>query len=58
MEKKKWEKEDLLLKVTEWKSFIKKSSMNVNKATHFESLAMKVYTTVNVLLKVMLRENH
>ena len=57
-EKKKWEKKDQLLKVTQWKSFIKESSMSVKKATHFESLAMKVYTTVNVLLKDMLRENH
>lgn len=57
-EKKKWEEEKQLLKVTQWKTFIMKSSMSVTKATHFESIAMKVYTTVNVLLKDMLRENH
>ena len=57
-EKKKWEQEKQLLKVTQWKNFIRKSSMSVKKATHFESLAMKVYTTVNMLLKDMLRENH
>jgi hypothetical protein len=32
--------------------------MSVKKATYFESLAMKIYTTVNVLLKDMLKENH
>ena len=57
-EKKKWEKENQLLKVTQWKTFIKESSMSVKKATHFESLAMKIYTTVNVLMKDMLKENH
>lgn len=57
-EKKKWEQEKQLLKVTQWKTFIKESSMNVKKATHFEALAMKIYTTVNVLIKDMLKENH
>ena len=57
-EKKKWEQENQLLKVTQWKTFIKESSMSVKKATYFESLAMKIYTTVNVLLKGMLKENH
>ena len=57
-EKKKWEKENQLLKVTQWKTFIKESSMSVKKATYFESLAMKIYTTINVLLKGMLKENH
>lgn len=57
-EKKKWEQENQLLKVTQWKTFIKESSMSVKKATYFESLAMKIYMTVNVLLKGMLKENH
>ena len=57
-EKKKWEQENQLLKVTQWKTFIKESSMSVKKATYFESLAMKIYTTINVLLKGMLKENH
>ena len=57
-EKKKWEQENQLLKVTQWKNFISNSSMSVKKATHFELLAMKIYTTVNVLMKDMLRENH
>ena len=57
-EKKKWEQKNQLLKVTQWKTFIKESSMSVKKATYFESLAMKIYTTVNVLLKGMLKENH
>ena len=57
-EKKKWEREGELLKVTQWKTFIKKSSMSVKKATHFESLAIEVYTTVNVLLKGIRQEKH
>ena len=57
-EKKKWEKENQLLKVTQWKTFIKESCMSVKKATHFELLAMKIYTTVNVLMKDMIRKNH
>ena len=56
-EKKKWEQEKQLLKVTQWKKFIGNSSMNVKKATHFELLTMKIYTTVNVLMKDMLRDN-
>ena len=41
-EKKKWEQEDELLKVTAWKTFIKKSSMSLTKAKYFEAQAMKI----------------
>ena len=55
-EKKKWEQEDELLKVTAWKTFIKQSSMSLTKAKYFEALAMKIYTTVNELLKGIRQE--
>ena len=57
-EKKKWEQENELLKVTEWKTFIKKSGMSVKKAKRFEVLAMTVYTTVNELLKGIRKGKH
>ena len=57
-EKKKWELEDELLKVSEWKTFIKKSGMRLKKAKHFEALAMTIYTTVNELLKSIRQEKH
>ena len=57
-EKKKWEREDELLKVSEWKTFIKKSGMRLKKAKHFEALAMTIYTTVNELLKSIRQEKH
>ena len=57
-EKKKWEQEDELLKVSEWKAFIKKSGMSLKKAKHFEALAMTIYTTVNELLKRIRQEKH
>ncbi len=57
-EKKKWEQEDELLKVTEWKTFIKKSSMSLKKAKYFEALAITIYTTVNELLKGIRQEKH
>lgn len=56
--KKKWEQKGILLKVTEWKSFIKRSSMSIKKAMYFESLAMKIYTDINLLVKGILREKH
>ena len=55
-EKKKWEQEDELLKVTEWKTFFKKSSMSLTKAKSFEALAITIYTTVNELLKGIRKE--
>ena len=55
-EKKKWEQEDELLKVTAWKTFIKKSSMSLTKAKYFEALAITIYTTVNELLKGIRKE--
>lgn len=57
-EKKKWEQKDELLKVSEWKAFIKKSGMSLKKAKHFEALAMTIYTTVNELLKGIRQEKH
>lgn len=56
-EKKKWEKQERLLKVTEWKSFIKQSGMSISKATYFEALAMKVYTSLNLMIKDVRNEN-
>lgn len=50
-EKKKWEKNEGLLKVTDWKKHISQSGMSRKKAEYFESLAMKIYTTVNHLVK-------
>ena len=55
-EKKKWEQEDELLKVTAWKTFIKKSSMSLTKAKYFEALAITIYTIVNELLKGIRKE--
>ena len=55
-EKKNWEQEDELLKVTEWKTFFKKSSMSLTKAKSFEALAITIYTTVNELLKGIRKE--
>ena len=57
-EKKKWERDKELLKVTEWKSFIKRSSMSVKKAMYFESLAMGVYMAVNQMIKEILNKKH
>ena len=57
-EKKKWEQEDELLKVTAWKEFIKKSGMSVKKAKRFEALAMAMYTTINELLKGIRPQKH
>ena len=57
-EKKKWEQEETLLKLMEWKPFIKQSGMSVKKAMHFESLAMKIYTTVNLMVKEIRSEKH
>ncbi len=57
-EKKKWERDKELLKVTEWKSFIKRSSMSVKKAMYFESLAMSVYMAVNQMIKEILNKKH
>ena len=50
-EKKKWEKDHVLQKVTEWKLFAKRSGMSMKKAEHFETLAMRIYTTVNLIVK-------
>ena len=50
-EKKKWEKDHVLQKVTEWKLFVKRSGMSMKKAEHFETLAMRIYTTVNLIVK-------
>ena len=55
-EKKKWEQEDELLKVTAWKTFIKQSSMSLTKAKYFEALAITIYITVNELLKGIRQE--
>lgn len=55
-EKKKWEQEGELLKVTAWKTFIKQSSMSLTKAKYFEALAITIYTTVNELLKGIRQE--
>lgn len=55
-EKKKWEKDNELLNVTQWYSFIKGSSMSVNKAKHFHALAMEIYTTINTLVKNVRKE--
>ena len=57
-EKKKWEQENGLLKVTEWKTFIKKSGMSIKKAERFEALAMTMYFTINELLKGFRPQKH
>ena len=57
-EKKKWEQENGLLKVTDWKTFIKKSGMSIKKAERFEALAMTMYVTINELLKGFRLQKH
>ena len=57
-EKKKWEQNKKLLKVTEWKTFVKRSGMSIKKAEHFEALAMMIYTTVNLIVKDIRSRKH
>jgi len=57
-EKKKWELDKELLKVTEWKSFAKRSGISIKKTEHFETLTMMIYTTVNLILKDIRNRKH
>ena len=54
-EKQKWEKDGMLLKVMDWKGLINPSSMRESMAKRFESLAMEIFTTLNLLVKEMRR---
>ena len=57
-EKQKWEKDGVLLKVMDWKSFIPQNGMQKSKAVRYESLSKEIFTVLNLLIKQMRNQKH
>lgn len=53
-----WKDENGLVKVGDWKKFVKDSSMRVSKVALFANLAQEIYLAVNALVKSMQDEQN